>query len=490
MTATAVSLVIAFITTPLLVRWLGAERFGAVRTLADWFGHLSLLEIGLGGAIPPLIALSLGRGDAAAARRIVGAAIRAFVLVGAAVLAGGLLIGLASGRLVQVDPSLLTDLRNAAFVGLVTALLYPLLPFQALLDASQRGYVIQWFSLAQSVTTAALALVLARAGWGITGQFIAMMAGVIVLRLGLAVAGERLLPGSFAAAARRPDRETVSSIRRLNISTFLFSLSGRIALYSDNIIVAAVLGPTAVTPLFVTQRLAGIAGIQLLAVGNASWAALAELHALERRDVFAQRLTELTRLVAGLAVAALVPIAAFNEPFVARWVGADAYAGDAVTLLACTNAWLMAILSLWGWCFSGTGQIQLLLKVTMISAVLNLVTSIAATKLIGVSGPLLGTLVGAGATSLWYLPLLLRRHFGVSPLGVLRAALIPVAWGIPAYFLLRFLAGRYEPRSWPALLGAMAASAVVLLAVWWRFALTEDERSAFRQRISALGSTR
>lgn len=415
-------------------------------------------------------------------RRTLGAGIRAFSLVALAALAGGGLFALFSGSLVRVEPDLLRDLQVASLVGLASFLLYPLLPFQALVEAQQRGYVVQLLSLAQSVVTTAMALLLARAGMGITGQLIALTAGVMVFRLGLAASGARQL-APLGPLLERPDAETWRAIRGLNIPTFLTAMAGRVGFHTDNIIVGLMLGPSHVTMLFLTQRLAGVAGTQLLGVGNASWAALAELHALGRRETFNARLLDLTRLVSGLAVAALVPIAVYNRHFVYRWVGAANYAGDVVTLLVCVNAFLLAVQSLWGWCFGGTGKMPVFTPIAVAGALINVFVSVVATPIIGLAGPLVGTLVGVSLSSLWALPVRLKQHFGTDPGALARAAAMPLLWGVPIGALLYWLARIHEPPGWLGLLGEMALAALLLLVCWWNLALNDEDRAAFRERV-------
>ena len=45
-----------------------------------------------------------------------------------------------------------------------------------------------------------------------------------------------------------------------------------------------------------------------------------------RKDVFSRRLLELTRVVAVIGLAVLIPIVAFNRQFVSLWVGHGRYA--------------------------------------------------------------------------------------------------------------------------------------------------------------------
>ena len=479
------TLVVGFVATPLLLRWLGTERFGALRAAGDWLGHLSLLEAGVAGALAPLLAAALAHQDRPGLRRAMHAGLRAHAVVAAAALILGGLVTLYATRLVPVTIGLAQELTNACFVGLLSYALIVLSPFQTLVDAAQRGYAVSLSAGLQSLATTALALAFARAGWGLPGQFAALVIGQGTFRLTLALVARPWLDGFQSLLTEPPDPETTRSLWRLNVPSFLTALAGRAGFYADNIIVALLLGPRAVVPLFLTQRLAALAGGQLLNVGNASWAALAELHALGRRDDFNARLLELTRLIGGLALVALVPIAAYNQHFVARWVGAERFGGDWITALACVNAYLLALLALWGWCFGGTGKLAALVPVLLGGAGLNLVVSVVATQRLGLPGPLVGTLVAVCLVNLWAVPMLLARNFGTPLVALARAAAVPLLWGVPLAFLAAWLGRGHTPGSWPALFAEMAAVASVLAVCWWFLALTTGERVAFGARVRA-----
>ena len=481
----AATLVVGFVATPLLLRWLGTERFGALRAASDWLGHVSLLEAGVAGALAPLLAAALGRHDPPALRRAVHAGLRAQALVAAAALILGGLVTMYATRLVPVTSGLAQELTNACLVGLLSYALIVLSPFQTLVDAAQRGYVVSLTAGLQSLATTVLALAFARAGWGLPGQFAALVIGLATCRVALALVARPWLDGFQALLTEPPDPATTQTLWRLNLPSFLAALTGRVGFYTDSIVIALLLGPKAVVPLFLTQRLAALAGSQLLAVGNASWAALAQLHTLGRRDDFNARLLELTRLVGALALVALVPIAAYNHHFVARWVGAEQFGGDWITALACVNAYLLALLALWGWCFGGTGKLGALVPVLLASAVLNIGVSVAMTLLIGLSGPLLGTLAAVCLVNLWAVPLLLARHFGTPPLALARAALVPLLWGAPLALLAAWFGRGHTPLTWAALFAEMAAAAAALLVCWWFLALTAGERAGFGARVQA-----
>jgi O-antigen/teichoic acid export membrane protein len=498
---TAVTLVVGLAATPRLVRWLTPARFGAARVLTEWGGSLALLELGLGGAMQPLLARALGRGDEPALRRAVAAGVRAYLRATVLAVAVGLVLAPVIDRLAlrpedRAIAGLVADLRRAWLVGLIGLLPLALAPFKALVDARQRGYWINLLLTAQGLLIAALALGLARAGWGVTGQALAVALGVLPAPVVLAWAGARRHPGLLAAAvAAAPDPAARRALRALSVPTLLVTLGGRLGLLTDYILVGRLVGLEASAALFVTQRLAVLFQAQLQGLGGACWAGLAELHARRPRAVFNRRLVELTRLVAVLGVAGLGPIVAYNRHFVDLWMGAPpgraGYGGDAVIAAAAANAWLLAVVSLWGWCFTGTGQIRRLVAPTVVGAAVNLAASIALTRRLGLLGPLLGTTVALLAVHLWWVPLRLRRAFG-TPLRPLAWALAaPLAAGLPYGLGLWWLAHAHRPAGWPGLAAEMAAAALGFLALSALPVLLDPAgRALWRVRLAGLKATR
>ena len=89
---TAVTMVVGLISVPFIVRWLGDERYGAFRAAVDWFGYLSLLELGLAGALLPLLARALSLYDDTVVERTVAAGIRAYARVTALMILAALVL--------------------------------------------------------------------------------------------------------------------------------------------------------------------------------------------------------------------------------------------------------------------------------------------------------------------------------------------------------------------------------------------------------------
>ena len=387
-------------------------------------------------------------------------------------------------RIIRTEPAFVADVRWAWVFTVLSLGLLIFMPFRAMFDAEQKGFIYNLLCSFQALAIVAMSLVFAYAGWGVKGQSLAVFLGTAMAMLILTTLAVRHRPEVLGGLREPPDPEASSALRRLSGPNLLMNLASRISLMTDGLVVLLILGEKAVTVLYLTQRLIIMVQAQLQGVGGSAWAGLADLHARGERDTFNRRLVELTRLVAILGVAALGPIIAFNGRFLALWVGTSRNGGDLMALAAGVNALMLATLALWGWCLTGTGHAPQLVRPSLASAAINLSASVGLTYALGVAGPLLGTTTAFLAVNLWYLPVLLHKYFGTSLRDLFRAVIVPLAFGIPATFLLWLLVRSSPPPRWIPLALEMGGSALLYLSFAARFLLAPEDRLIWRRRLS------
>jgi O-antigen/teichoic acid export membrane protein len=481
-----ISVSTGFLATPWLLDWLGAERFGAYKALMDWIGYLALFELGLSGALMARLALRVGQGDTVVVCSLLRAGLQAYGWVMLAMLVGGMGLVLALPHVVALQAVSSDELRAAGLTALLPVLLTPLLVFRSLAEARQRSYLVGLLMTLQSVLATGLWLAAAWAGWGLVGQSLAGAVAQLPVALILMWDGMRAYRGSWSVSA---DPSAKQALWALSWPTFIHSLTDRIGLISDNVIIAWLLGPVAVVPFYLTQQLGALAQFHLKGLSNATWAGLVELYSQGHGAIFQLRLLELTSTVSGLAVAALGPIAAYNHHFVGHWVGRATYAGEAVTIIACINVWFWSIYSLWGWQLLGTGHIGLWVPYAVLFTVVNVAVSILGTLTLGLVGPLLGTLTGFLFVNSWALPRILQQVFGLSPSMLWRTALAPLTWGSLYAAMLWLVSRTHTPWGWLGLAMEMGMAGLGGLALWWTLSLNRDARIQWRYRLrSVLGT--
>jgi O-antigen/teichoic acid export membrane protein len=482
--ATGSGVLVALITTPLLLHYLGDDRVGTYRSAVEWVGYLTLLDLGIAGSLQVALARALGTGDPAGVAASVRAGFRAGVVVAALSVVLGLGLAMAAPWLLRgLSPEVATELRFGLLISLATALLAPLIAFRPLAEASQRGFVVQIALIAQGWVTACAAVGLAAAGAGLAGQFLAAALGAAVATLIMVRDGLRRHPGILA----RADRSVALPVA-FSGSMIAYALLSRLGLHSDAIIVGLTIGPAGVVAFTLTQRLLLLVDTQVMALGGAAWAALAELHHRGEAEQFNRRLTQLTRWTGVLVFGLIVPLVTFTRPFIGLWVGANRFGGDLLVLATAVFVWAHVIVGLWGWPLITTGRVRSVLPVYVVGIPLNVAISIAGCYWVDVAGPALGSAVSVVVVWLPWIPLLLRSHFG-TPLRPLASAVLgPALIGIPLAAGLFLAAGSFAIDElavpvwarWVVLAGVVTAAATVYFVLAWLLVLPRDDRLALR----------
>lgn len=488
----AFTLIVGLVTTPIILRYLGEEELGAYRTLLDWIGYLAIIELGLYESLLAMFTKSsrspasnsdLGGGQEA----VFVQGFRAYAKVVLLVLVISLAILPFIKYLIPIKENLVTNLQIAFVIGVSTLILIPIKSMRAYFEAAQKSHLINALLTLQSAVFYAIAVWLATAGLGIVGQSIAMFVGQIVFCTILLVPFKKKFP-DFVQQVRqnKVSNDIKSSLKKLNLPTFIVSICGRICLMTDHIVISILLGPAKVVPFFLTQRLISVMQTQLQGISSATWAGLGELHVKEKYEQFNEKVLEITNLIMGLGLTVLLPIVIYNKVFISLWVGEEQFAGDFITGLSAINALFLGLFSFWGWCFIGTGQVIKVRWLMIIQTAINLPASILGTFMLGISGPLIGTLLAFVAVPLWQFPLLLKKNFKIAPMDILRILFKHIVVAILYTILLRYVTELYTPSGWVGLGGALFLGAAGYFVVFILFFLSSKERKYWHYRLQNL----
>jgi O-antigen/teichoic acid export membrane protein len=484
-----ITLLIGIVSTPLLLKWLGDDRFGAFRSVSDWLGHLKILELGLSGALMPVLASALGQNDRSKVQLTLAVGIRAYCKVVLLMLGAAIVLGCSISHLIPIQKSLTSELQTAYWIGLSGFLMIPLSPFRLLTEASQRSDIVNFSLILQSLIITSASLYLASLGMGLPGQFVAVAVGIAIAAILVSWQSLRQYPGVLLMAFRLSSQTTRpirSQLQKLSVPTLFLNFSGHLGLLTDNLLIAYFLGSASVVPFVMTLRLFAIAQLQLQSIGNSTWSALADLYFRDELHQFNLRLIQLTRLVATGGVVLIVPILVYNFQFVKLWVGAERFAGWEVSTLGAINVVILGVLSLWGWCFSGTGNVTKIARIGLIAACVNILVGLLATPSLKLIAPLLGTLISSLTVQLWGMLYYLKQLFGVSRSALLQAIVRPF---LIAMFYMPgaiWFAQSYPPKGWIELGLSMSFTGLVFLIVVWFTLLKPEERHQWSEKVKRL----
>ena len=171
---------------------------------------------------------------------------------------------------------------------------------------------------------------------------------------------------------------------------------------TDNLVIAHYLGAKQVTPYNVTFRLFAVATMMQTLVYPSLWPAYTE--------AFAQKDFDWIRLIFRssfkLSFLATLPIVLvlviFGRPIIRLWAGAGAVPPFSVIVWMAIWNLILSNLYVASCLLSATGHLRGMAIFGSLSALLNLVLSIALVKIYGISGVIAGTVIAAVLAS--YLP--------------------------------------------------------------------------------------
>lgn len=424
------------VSSRLVIRYIGDERFGAYRSLFELFGYLNLLDAGIAASLRPLLAQALAQQDSVKIPRLLHFGNRMYRLAMCVYLVAGILFVVLCTYAVPVSDHLETDLVLAS-IGFLAGVVH--LWFgtsRCLCETLQKSFVVNLLLMGQSVCVTVSSMIFCRLypDWGISILSASLIFWVFVFNLVLwwimrpvrqkwpVVSGSELQT-EFSA------RDWLVHGR----DTFLLMFSGRAALHSNNLFLGMIAGQVEVTKLYATQRLFDVVQTQLFAVGNASWAALAELYHQNQTERFRARVVQLLRLILVMGIAVVVPVCHFNRNFVGLWIGASRFGGDLAGLILSFLTLGLGFTVYSTWCLMGTGHLKSILRLTFVTSVLDVVATVIFTKNFGLIGPVLGTSVVIYTIAIpWHLKLL-ADHFEIRPREIFGTS-IPAIISIPIYY--------------------------------------------------------
>ncbi len=488
LTLTMVTVLAGFISTPLLLLWIGKDALGAFTVAQGWLGLIGILELGFASAFSAVFASCLAVGDRERLLQVMAYSIRVYLGIALVMVLAGTLIYVWIAGLMKAAPGLTGDLGRGVLIGAVSISFIAATPFRVLLDAQQRGAFINLLLLMQAMVSMVAALAFAWLRWGIVGQFLALGVGSAMFAVAVTVECLRHYPEMrLNVLWAKPDAATRTSIWRISWKLSVNNLASRLGVLTDGLVIGKFLSATQFVPYTITRKLGDIYQGQLANIGNATWAALAELHAQDRRQLFNRRVVEITSLIGVASIAGLLPIAIYNKAFVSLWVGPSYYGGDLLSLAFLANAFLFCVWSFWAWVVTAVGKVDGLMSTNVAMLLINLPLTVGATwalaphhPQLALCGPLLGNIAGFLAIGVWRMVLLLNRHFGIGVGTLHRALWSAPLLALPYLSLSWWLSRTFPPSNWMTLAISMALSAAGYAGLAWLVILDGEQKLLMR----------
>jgi O-antigen/teichoic acid export membrane protein len=488
--AWAVNLLIGLVVTPILLRRLGEESFGAWTLAMTVASYVLMVELGLGVATVRHLASALALGDNSRAS-IIASSARATYLVlacaGVAVLGvllafPGVLFG--TGEVSAGRARVAVFILGAGYLLSLAASVYPVIAIGA--GRADLGTTV---GIVFRIATATAQVIVVLFSDSLVALALVTAVGVVGNTLVVRAVARRFFANidvRLALASRGVARLLLSSGWR----NAAIGVALAVAIQSDVVVVGAILGPIAVAAYGIAIRASTTAVSLATRATDVLLPTFAHATTLEERERTATAFRESVFLMRAILLPALVILAAFGQPLLELWLGDVPTDADVVLVLLVLAAVVRAPGHVSGILLIGMNRLDYMLIGTSITAIGNLGLSILLTWRLGIIGPVLGSLAGF---LVWDLVLLPRRVGAL-----LRIAWVPLAAaGLPELVLPTVAAslvafsmalglGWSSPGA--ALVGTAVVGIVYLVSVW--FGLDLDRKARYRRLVVGAMSRR
>jgi O-antigen/teichoic acid export membrane protein len=498
MALSVVLLAVALLTTPLLTKHLGHQRYGIWVLVVSIVQYLELLELGFAGATVTAIARHNAAGDRRSLERTVNTTFFTLIPLGVLALLASIGLAVVLPSLVHVSPSLVSSTRwLVLLLGLDIVVSIPMDTFGGGLVAIHRFDILNATMIAVAVARAvAWTLVLLFGGS-------LVMLGVVTVVIGLcgqfarALCFIHLVPG-LKVHPRHFEREVLRNLAR---PAGWFAVGGFVTNFRDyaRILILGVVKTVVTSGIFAVGETLALLGLKVQGPATQQFFPHAA-GLMGRREEAGLSETMLTG--SRIAVATTVPfclvVAVLARPAIVAWVG-PTYAGAAVgaTLLAIAFG-LDSLATIPRQVLMGSGNQRLPALIAVAAAAFEVVLLVVLGSLYGIAGAGVAALVSVVVIELGFTPMVCRR-IGVPPFGYFlrqaRAHVLPilcagaVGWALSVGPVADFVAHHHRVAGIAVVAAAGTAVLVVYALVFVFTGLDAAERASVFRRLTLRGSS-
>lgn len=313
---------------PFTLHYLGTRSYGLWLASGELLGYAAMVDLGVVGVLPWMLAEADGRQDRAAMRGLVvnGLVVALLVGVGYAALAAALWLVLPSAlSLGAADRDALR--APLALLVAATMIAYPLRVFSAVIAGLQDVTFNGMLTVAQSVFAVVLTVVLLYQGYGLYALAIASAAGALVMAAG-ALARTVVIAPDLLRGWPRPTLGAVRALLANGLGVWFGAFGWQLLSASNGLVMTALGRPEWVAVYACTAKLTSMATQLTWVMPDAGLIGLAQVYGEGRGpDRVRPLVLTMLRLHLLLAGGAACGLLAFNPAFVSQWVGPDLFGG-------------------------------------------------------------------------------------------------------------------------------------------------------------------
>lgn len=410
--AKPLAMIIGFIYVPIVMRYLGDEKYGVWTTILSILSWISFFDIGIGNGLRNRLTEALSRKDIRKQKILVSSAYAFITLVSAVALVVLVVASLFLNwqRIFKVE---FTDENLARVViisGAFVILNFVLSICKNVLYALQKAAQVSIMELSSQLLNLIGILILTRSASG-NLLLIAVIYGSALIIVSIIM--------SFVLYIRNPnlcptpksiDFAIGKELTTLGIQFFIIQICALILFTTDNLIISYIYGAADVTPYSTVNKLFGAIPQVFMVVLAPIWSSVTKAKTENDYSWLSRLMRKLLVLMVPFLFGTIV-LTIFFEPIAKIWLSKELDYGLALIPLGACYAFLTIWCNSYSYVANGLEMMKFSMTIAIVQAVVNIPLSLLFAKVFNMqsSGVLLGTVL-AMAISAVFTPIFVNKY--------------------------------------------------------------------------------
>lgn len=405
-----ISLVAQFVCRTVFVYTLDKEYLGVNGLFSNILTLLSLTELGFGTALIYSMYKPIAENDKAAICKLMNLYKYIYRIVAVVILGIGLCLTPFLRYLVSGDTSIENFQLIYVLYLLNTVCGYLLIYKKSIIDAYQKAYIATIYQKTGLIVQNIIQIVVLV----VTHNFLIYLVSQICVNVGVNILISNKATKMFHFLSENtktiPDKKICKTIAKNTFAMSLHKVGGVLVEATDNLIMSAFVGLSAVGIYSNYTLIANNIRSCLIIVFNSFTASVGNLAAVENRE----RVHETFRTLsfAGFILTGGCSVALYElfNPFIRVWIGEDYLFGTTIVAVVVLNFYIYCMRRVPLMFRDAMGLFWHDRYKSLAEAAVNLVVSIVLAKKIGILGVLIGTTISSLSTCVWIEPLILYKY--------------------------------------------------------------------------------
>lgn len=481
-----VSILTAFIITPITIHTLGDARYGAWALVGELIGYYGLLDLGFRGAVTYHVARYSSLNKSEEIKETLSSAFWILTVLGALVFLIGAGITIWFQYIFKNDGLNLTEVRYALLImsGLI-GLSLPINAFSGGIVGKERFDVVTGIEVLNRVLTAICLYIVLKNGGGLVALALVQVFGRAISWTITLISCRKILGGIFA----RPKWFRMETVRDLVGYGFRNAI-GQVALLViyrvDLTVVAIFVGIKEVAIYSIASSLVSYASTLGSTIAQTFTPRFTKLASCEDNnelaDMYFLGMRTIGMVITGMVAGMLV----FGKDFIHLWIGASYINGPwtnrsdvIMVILILANLPRMLQSISWQRLFA-MARVRFLMWLNVCEAIANLSLSILFVKYYGAAGVALGTFFPLMVSHLIVMPIYSSRAFNI-PLAILfrKGLAVPLITGMSMAIISLVLNRMVPPDRWWIFFCEIILVGIIGILLCFRIGFSTDERKKY-----------